>query len=286
MNTTRIAVMAALLSSTFALPALAQLQPVGSIEIGGRDDMRGPPGMGRDRDMRGPGSMMGPNRDRDDRNVKMFELGGPVESLRLRAERSDVRCRSVDATFANGQRRNVFSGQIRENQTVNVDMPGRERNIRRLDFNCEAERGRGASIRILADVGRFRGDWQRSPNWQREWSKIFNWGSQSMNDWQMVGSTRFDGRRDQETTFTGRRGIQSDAIALKPLETDARCQRVTARFENGRQQNLDVNRGDVLRKGQFYKLDLPGDVRNVRNIAMTCGAVNGPFVTVQVFTSH
>lgn len=270
MKKSKLAILAAMLCLGAAAPALADWDNIGSIDVGG-DDRRGP-----------PGAMM-----RADRDVRSFDFGGPVERLQLRAERSDVMCRSVDATFGNGQRTNVFSGRLPQNRPVNVDMPGRERSIRRLEFNCRADSFRGATIRIVADVGRYRDDWRRNPDWQRNWSRVFNWGSQMVNDWQMVGQERFEGRRDVENTFTGwRQGRRVDAVALKPLETDARCGRVIARIDGGRRVELNVNRGDVLRRGQFYKLDLPGNYRNLEALSLQCTAVNARAVTIQIFTSH
>ena len=270
----KIALLATVLCVSAAVPAYAAYENVGRVEIGNRNDMRG-----RDRD----------RFDRRDRNmgdVKVFRLGGAVDSLQVRAEGSDISCRSVDATFENGRTRSVFNGDLREGRTVNVDMPGRERGIRSLDFNCMA-RGRGdnAAIRITADIGNHRDEWRRSPDWNNSWSKVFNWGSNAVNNWQMIGQERFEGRGDTESTFAGWKGQRTDAVALRPLETDARCSRVTARFDRGREQPLNVNNGDVLRRGQYYKLDLPGNMRNLESINMRCSAQGGRAVTMQIFVS-
>ena len=224
--------------------------------------------------------------DRRDTDIHTFNLGGPVEKLQLRAERNDVNCRSVTATFENGQDRSLFNGRLREGRSVNVDVPGRSRTIRRLDFNCDTNNGRPASISIIADVGGYRDAWRRSPDWQNNWAKVFNWGSNAINNWQMVSSESFDGRNDSETTNAGVRGLHVDAVALKPLETDARCSRVVARFDNGRMQVLALHNGDLLRRGEYEKLDLPGDTRNLARLEMRCRAANAQHVTIQIFTSH
>jgi hypothetical protein len=126
----------------------------------------------------------------------------------------------------------------------------------------------------------------RGPDWQRQWARVFNWGSNAINDWQMVGSESFDGRGDRETSYTGLRGRRVDAVALKPLEADARCSRVVAHFDNGKSQVLALHNRDTLRRGEFEKLDLPGDVRNLASLDMRCSAVNARRVTIQVFTSR
>lgn len=224
---------------------------------------------------------VGPRRDRD----RIFNLGGPVDSLQLRAERNDVDCRSVTATFNRGGTQRIYSGRLREGQPVNVDLPGRDRFVSRLEFDCRSFRP--ASISVVADVGNNNRDaWRRGPNWQRQWANVFNWGSNAINDWQMVGSETFDGRNDSERSYAGWQGRRVDAVALKPLDADARCSRVVARFDNGRQQVLNLHNGDLLRRGQFEKLDLPGNVRNLQSLDMRCSAVNARRVTIQTFTSH
>src|SRR5581483_5370907 len=197
-----------------------------------------------------------------DRDAKDFRLGGPVERLQLTADRSDIACRSVRADlggnfgnradngaydrpgnrFGNGFGNNrggteIFRGMLRRGQATTVDLPGDARTLRGLTFNCAAMDRRGGVIRIVADVGRYRGDWQRGPDWQRTWSRMFNWGSNAVNNWQMIGSESFEGRDDSETTFAGWRGQRTEAVALRPLESDARCSRVTASFARGRPQD-------------------------------------------------
>ena len=283
-NTTRMVL--ALLLCAAATPALADWDNIGSVNVD----------FGRDRD------------------TKDFRLGGPVERLQLTADGSDIACRSVRADlgrdngrdnrmgpgndrrgsdndrrgFGNDRRgggTEIFSGTLRRGQATNIDLPGEARTLAGLTFNCTAMDRRGGVIRIVADVGHYRGDWQRGPDWQRSWSRMFNWGSNAINDWQMIGSESFEGRGDTESSFAGLRGRGADAVALKPLEADARCVRVRASFGNRGTQNLDVNRGDVLRRGQFYKLDLPGDRRNLQSLTLNCRAEGARRVTIQLFVS-
>ena len=290
MKTSKIALLATLLCAGMATPVLAAWDTIGTIEIDGRNGFGSPGNRDRDnRDNRGYGDRRDNNgfgnRD-NNRNARVFDFGGPVEMLQFVALRGDINCQSVNATFGNGQTRNIFNGRLRENRPTNVNLPGRDRSILRLDFNCESDRGRSAGIRIVADVGRYRGEWQRSPDWQRTWSRMFNWGSNQINEWQLIGSKSFDGRGDQETSFAGRRGLRVDSIALKPLESDARCSRVVARFDNGRTQVLALHNRDRLSMGQYEKLDLPGDSRNVSSLTMRCEAIGRRQVTMQVFTSR
>ncbi|MEY4967273.1 MAG: hypothetical protein RL274_2856 [Pseudomonadota bacterium] len=75
-------------------------------------------------------------------------------------------------------------------------------------------------------------------------------------------------------------------MAPKPLDANVRCSRVTARFGNGNAQPLNVNRGDYLRRGQFYKLDFPVLARAPESRDMRCRATNADRVRVQIFTSR
>jgi hypothetical protein len=257
MNRTHLAVLAAVLCAGAATPALADWSSIGSVNVR----------HGRDRD------------------VRTFDLGGPVDRLQLRVEDNAVECRSVNATFGNGTTRQIFSGRLYENRPTTIDLPGNNRNIKRLSFTCSAGKWHDATIRIAADIGSHRDEWRRNPNFGRVWAHMFNWGSNAVNNWQYVGQERFEGRRDSESAFTGWRGRSTNAIALKPLDASARCSRVTARFHNGRTRDLNVNNGDFMRQGQYYKIDLPGDQRNLTSLNLRCRATDARRVTVQIFTS-
>ncbi|HEY8949627.1 MAG TPA: hypothetical protein VIM56_12140 [Rhizomicrobium sp.] len=258
MNRTCLAAFAAILCASAATPALADWDNIGSVSVSHRSD----------------------------RDTRTFDLGGPIDRLSLRAEGSDIDCRSVNATFGNGRTRQVYSGRLYGGRSTNVDLPGDNRNIRRLSFNCRAREFGGGTIRIAADIGSHRDEWRRNPNFARVWARMFNWGSNAMNNWRYVGQESFEGRRDRESAFTGWRGRNIDSIALKPLDANARCSRVTAMFGNGRTQDLNVNGGDFMRQGQYYKVDLPGDRRNLTSLNLRCRATDARRVTIQIFTGR
>lgn len=241
-----------------ALPANADWDNIGQVRIEGR-------------------------RDNARENIQM---GGPVENLRLTARGETVRCRSVRAEFGNGREREIFRGTLFRDRPTNVDLPGGERNVRRLDFQCGTERHRDATIQISADIGRYRDEWRRHPDFNRLWSRVFNWGSDLTNQWQYLGSQLFAGRGDTEHHFAGWRGRRIDSLALKPVGADARCARVTAHFRNGRDRELDANRGDLMRQGQYFQLDVPGGYRNLESITLRCRPANARRVNIQIFTSH
>lgn len=254
---TTLPALAAILVLGTALPAFADWNEVGHVDV----------------------------RFRGDRATQDVRLGGPVEKLQFKAEGSDVFCRSVRASFANGRDREIFRGEIRRGNSRDIDLPGDRRDLRNLSFRCASQHRGDASIRVVADVGRYRDDWRRNPDFDRLWARTFNVGSNLVNDWQFIGAEDFRGRGESETRFAGWRGRNIDSLALKPVGADARCSRVTAQFRNGRTQPLDVDRGDVMREGQYYKIDVPGDRRNLESISLSCRPMNGRQVTMQIFTS-
>lgn len=229
---------------------------------------------------------------RPDRDVIYNRFGGPMEGLRLRATESDINCRSVVARFGNGRSRQIFSGRLPEGQSTNVDLPGDSRRVTSLTFNCRAQERWGGKIRILADVGRYRGDWMRSPDWAGVWSRLFSFGDENRaNDhamggrnrggWMTLGEESFEGRGDREVAYAGWRGNDLRAIALMPVETDARCRRVRADFARGSDQ--DLNAAEHLRQGQYNRVDLPGDRRDLVSLRMNCRAEGRRDVTIRLY---
>jgi len=235
-----------------------------------------------------------------DRDVRNYDLGGPVERVRLSAIGSDINCRSVNARFGNGRNNQIYQGMLRQGRPTEIDLPGDSRELVGLTFTCASLDQHDALIRISADVGRYRNNWTGGPNWGSSWSRMFNWDSQAMNrgsramnrdsqamnQWQQIGSESFEGRGDAEMTNVGLRGRHVDSIALMPVNADARCGRVTARFDNGRTQTLNLPSSDLLRRGMYTRVDLPGNYRNLDSIALRCRATDAGRVTVNIYISH
>ena len=289
MTRPRLVVLAAVLVSGVALPALAAYDHLGTVDFGVRDRER----------------TFGP-------------LGGGIEALNLMARDSDVVCRDVTATFGNGQTRVVYQGVLPRGREVMVDLPGRERFVRTLNFNCRSTSPRGANVDIAADVGRYRAEWQRSPDWNRVWSRMFNSSTQYGNDqrfgdnrrdndqrfgdnrrlgedrlvtgnldtsgWINLGSRSFEGAFDREVAFNfARRDV--GAIGLRPLNDDAHCDSVTTTFSNGGSRTFRFNPRDLLPEGQIHMIDIPGR-EDIQRIDMSCHAEHGRQVTIQVLASR
>ena len=146
-------ILAGLMAASTAVPAFAAWDRIGSVDF----------------------------TKRDTRDVQYGQFGGPIEALGLRARGSDIHCDSVTATFGNGNTREVFRGELPEGREVTLDIPGDQRRVERLDFDCEPlDRGSGSvaiSADVVAEIGQYRDDWRRSPDWENTWSRMFDWAN-------------------------------------------------------------------------------------------------------------
>lgn len=100
----------------------------------------------------------------------------------MRARGSSIHCDAVTATFGNGRSQEVFRGELPEGREVKLDLPGGERRVQRLDFDCEPIASGNGSVAIsadvVADVGQYQDEWRKSPDWERTWSRVFDWAKQ------------------------------------------------------------------------------------------------------------
>jgi len=239
---------------------------------------------------------------RPDRETEYGNFGGRVEALSFRARNGTVRCADISATFNNGRTRTIYSGTLPRGRDVVVDLPGQSRMIRRIDFNCRSLFPRVTRVDIAADIGQYRADWRRSPDWDRMWSRMFNWdddqyayggagfdrleGPLDSAGWITLGSEVFDGYYDRETTVTGFAGRDVDRLAVRPINDDARCSQITATFANGATRALNVDDREILEEDRVYELDLPGGRRDVTRIDMACHAESGRQVTMLVMANR
>src|ERR1700682_2526927 len=127
-------VLAALLSSGAAVPALAAWDRVGTVDFTLRD-----------------------THDAKLGNFKGYAVG-------LTAHDSDVMCDRVVATFGNGRTREIFRGELPRGETVTIGLPGSQRSIDRVDFDCRPTKGYRATVDIAADIGAIRNDRLRYPD--------------------------------------------------------------------------------------------------------------------------
>ena len=220
---------------------------------------------------------------RVDHSTNWTRFGGHMEGLRLRADRSDIQCRSIRVLYGNGNRREVFSGRLREDRPVNVDLQGGARIVKRIDFICRSTERRGAKIHIMAEVGRYRDEWRKSPDWGNVWAKIFNSGAMGpvpqRNAWVSIARKRFS---DYEMVGAAWSGHHVARIGLKAIDGDASCTRVRAHFGNGTSANLDLRKFDRMKRGRVYQADLPGGDRTITKLGLVCHALGDAPVTIEV----
>jgi hypothetical protein len=146
-------VLAAVAFASAAVPALAAWDRIGSVDFTRRDT----------------------------RDVQYGDFGGPVEALALQARGASMHCDTVTATFGNGRTREVFSGELPEGRNVTLDLPGDQRRVERLDFDCQPIDSRegsvAVSVDVVAEVGQYQDEWRKSPDWERVWSQVFDWAN-------------------------------------------------------------------------------------------------------------
>ena len=136
-------VLAALLSSGAAVPAIAAWDRVGTVDFTLRD-----------------------THDAKLGNFKGYAVG-------LTAHNSDVMCDSVMATFGNGRTREIFRGELRRGETVMIDLPGNQRSVDRVDFDCRPTEGYRAMVDIATDTGGYRNDRLRVPDYRDYYDRSY-----------------------------------------------------------------------------------------------------------------
>ena len=290
MKKTRLLPLAAALCAGVAMPAFAQPGYAPSDRFGGPFDR---PGFER------IGSV--DFSFRPDHETEYGRFGGRVSQLAFRARNGSVQCAQITATFNNGRTRQLFRGTLPRGRDVVVDLPGQSRLIRRIDFDCRSLAPRVTRVDIAADITQYRAEWRRSPDWNRVWSRMFNWDDDRFaggpgdryvteplnpSGWITLGSEVFNGYRDREIAITGFAGRDVERIGLRPMNDNARCSRVTATFANGATRELNIDERDMLQEDRVFELDLPGGERNVTRLDMACHAENGGQVRMMVMASR
>ena len=83
-----------------------------------------------------------------------------------------------------------------------------------------------------------------------------------------VGSVTFSMRDNHDSTYANFRG---NSVVLTSRNADVNCRDIEARFANGR--TWTVFRG-MIRAGRRVNINLPGNVRNVRQLDFDCRPMN------------
>jgi hypothetical protein len=212
--------------------------------------------------------------------IRRFNVAAPVEHLQLRAEGGDAHCLTVRAGFRDGDTRVIFHGAIPQDAPVILPFEGGDSSIRQLRLRCSGSEG--SELAILADVGRFGGEWAGDSILERAWATARNWSSDLVNGWQYVGAERFTSRYAENRIEGPEQPVA--ALALRPVGRDARCRNGAVLFEDGRSRALDLDRNDFLAHDQYYRLELPV-AASLEAVELECRATNGARVLIQVFAA-
>ncbi|HWC62780.1 MAG TPA: hypothetical protein VG501_04095 [Rhizomicrobium sp.] len=126
MKKTHVIGIAVLLAAGRSLPALADWNPVGDLQVS-------------------PDHFS---------NAQLSGFTGPVEQIRLRsAGRSD--CDNVRVTYENGDTQSVFAGTILSGQDQLITFPDQTRMVKAVSLNCRAANGIGTHIAVSVDTPAF-----------------------------------------------------------------------------------------------------------------------------------
>lgn len=216
----------------------------------------------------------------------------PVRRLRFTARNNPLICDSIRAHLENGRRITVYSGRLPQGRTVRASLPGRgPLEIRRLIFRCRATHNT-AFVETNADTtDRFRRPRESDRRGflppRRDFGR--NGGVVQPEQWALwrqLGSAGFRADGDREVVRAGRRGRRVTALALRPVNADARCSRVIAQFFNGSRRQLNIRRYPTMQRGLFYVLDIPGDAATVVRLEMRCQPVRDRRVRIEVYAKR
>ncbi|HRE59652.1 MAG TPA: hypothetical protein PL096_00965 [Micropepsaceae bacterium] len=201
-----------------------------------------------------------------DSTETVYPPNGRYSRIKIKANNHSATCRFIRAHFANGNTRDIFSGNLREGNHIQVDLPGAERNITRLTFRCRSTGNGRTRIGISG------------------WGDLRSGGGGGGANWELIGyetfHSWFGGDREQQfTRFAG----SMDRLGFRATDDDAFCRRITIHYGNGRTRNVTVGDGGYMREDRTYSVDLHGSERNVRKVVMVCRPQSRSFVTIGIY---
>jgi len=101
------------------------------------------------------------------------------------------------------------------------------------------------------------------------------------NYWVSMGRERFVGRNDREANLPGWSGRSIEKLGLRANDFAA-CPRVRVTFGNGNTRDLSSAGLMRMMPGRVYRLDLPGNSRNVTRIVLRCHSLVDRGVQVEL----
>jgi hypothetical protein len=245
MKKTHLIGIAALLAAGTSLPALADWNHVGDMEVS-------------------PDHYS---------NAQLSGFTGPVEQIRLHSSgRSD--CDNVRVTYENGDTQSVFAGTILSWQDQLITFPDQSREVKAVSLNCRATNGIGTHIAVSVDASAFSS--------RDSYAASDSYGAIApTRDYELLASRDFGDLNRRTLMLDQTRPVA--AIALQPVGADARCRNVSAQFEDGTSSSAIPNDGASLREGRIYRTYIGGGNRDLDSVNLTCEAANGDHVKINVY---
>ncbi|HXS05699.1 MAG TPA: hypothetical protein VN723_02835 [Rhizomicrobium sp.] len=246
MKNTRLFALAAILSMSAALPALAALDT---------DTV-----------------YVSPDRYT---SVSWSDFDGPVARLNLISDRT-LDCDRITVHYRDGTAQDVFSGTLYSNERQSIAVPDGERGVSDVRLACRADGDFGARLSLHADV---------MPPPRHTYYTVPRRDPDALTATalQPIAEPDFGHWANHSIMVSGSGERQLNAVALQPVGADAQCRRLTTTFDDGSSSVSDVNGGAPLREGEIYSVRVDGQDRGLSGIGLTCQARNNDSVTIKVF---
>jgi hypothetical protein len=87
--------------------------------------------------------------DQGERFMRDLSVRVPIEKLRLKADDSDIFCRSIEANFPDGSSQEIFEGILRQSRLTDIELPPEKRDVKSLTFQCGALIQGSAEIHVI-----------------------------------------------------------------------------------------------------------------------------------------
>ncbi len=189
-----------------------------------------------------------------------------LNQLTFRAD-ADVKCTAIRAEYANGFKQDLYSGTLFGGRDQIVFFPEGSREVRDVALDCRSESGGTARIALYGDTALHRTAYLPPVH----------------RGLMPVASRDFGDTAERSVMLPGLHPV--DQVAIQPVDGDARCTRITARFDNGDIREVVPNDGYRLHEGNIYRLDIADHPRDLNSIEMRCQASDTDNVHIRVFTS-
>lgn len=207
-----------------------------------------------------------------DDNTTTHVTGVPahINQLTFRAN-ADVKCAAIRAEYANGFKQDLYSGTLFGGRDQIVYFPEGSREVTDVALDCRSESGGTARIALYGDTTMHRTAYPPPPVVTIDRGLV------------PVASRDFGDAAERSVMLPDPRPVEQ--VAIQPVDGDARCTRITARFDNGDMHEIVPNDGYRLHEGDIYRLQIADHPRDLNSIEMRCQASDTDSVKIRVFTS-